>query len=182
MNQPSRLVLLLVVATTLTAGCGSSAQSHVATVGGKPTIAPTANVIAAYVDAVRGYVGCLRGEGVKVSDPDTTGRFEFDGDKRLLKADPKFRAAQMKCSSLLPPVPKEVDDLDKPVMTAEEIQKARDYAKCMRENGAPDFPDPGSDGNYPEDVKWDSGTDAALRAEQTCRLTVYGQTPGPAQG
>ena len=106
MNQASRLLLLLVAASTLTAGCGSSAQPRVASAGGTPTIAPTANVIAAYVDGVRAWVGCLRGEGVKVSDPDTRGNVEFDGDKRLLKADPKFRAAQQKCLSLLPPFPR----------------------------------------------------------------------------
>jgi hypothetical protein len=180
MNQASRLVLLLLAASTLTAGCGSSAQPRVASAGGTPTIAPTASVIAAYVDGVRAWVGCLRGEGVKVSDPDTRGNVEFDGDKRLLKADPKFRAAQQTCLSLLPAVPKGLET--KPAMTAQEIQKAGEYAKCMRENGAPDFPDPGADGYYPEDANWNSGTDAALRAQQTCGLTVYGQKPGQAQG
>jgi hypothetical protein len=180
MNRASRLALLLVAASTLTAGCGHSAQPRVASAGGSPTIAPTADVIAAYVDGVRAYVGCLRGEGVKVSDPDTRGSFEFDGDKRLLKADPKFRAAQQKCASLLPPVPQGLETL--PPLTAEEIQKAGDYAKCMRDSGAPDFPDPGPDGYYPKDANWKSDTDAALRAQQTCELTVYGQKPGQAQG
>jgi hypothetical protein len=192
MNRVSRFALLpMIVAGGLAvAGCGGAAEApKVASVGGAPSIAPTADVVAAYVEGVRAWVTCLRGEGLKVSDPDTKGRFEFEGDTLLLKKDPKFAAAQTKCMKThpLPTVPDGLEE--KPVLTAEQIEKARQYAKCMRENGAPDFPDPGPDGHFPDDngndggkPLWDSGTDAALRATRICEQTVYGVTPGPGRG
>ncbi|NUT37183.1 MAG: hypothetical protein HOV79_29350 [Hamadaea sp.] len=175
-------VLGLLVAAAALQGCsGDSGQPQVASAGGTPTVAPTADVVGTYVEAVRSYVTCLRGEGLKVSDPDAKGRFTFEGDNRTLKADPKFRAAQQKCGGLLPPVPAELQD--KPVLTAEQIEKAREYAKCMRDNGAPDFPDPGPDGYYPDNADgtpvWNQSTDAAIRAGYKCAYVHGGPTSPP---
>jgi hypothetical protein len=38
-------------------------------------------------------------------------------------------------------------------MNPEDVAKIRAYAKCMRENGMPDFPDPDSDGR----IRFESG-------------------------
>jgi hypothetical protein len=191
LNRMGRVVLLpMIVAGGLAvAGCGGAAEApKVASVGGAPSIAPTADVVAAYVEAVRAYVTCLRGEGVKVSDPDTKGRYEFEGDTLLLKQDPKFGPVQMKCMKThpLPNVPKELEEKPPP-MTAEEIAKRREYAKCMRENGEPDFPDPGPDGYPPEEPSEqpmsDSALAASVRAQRICGLAVYGVDPAKvAQG
>jgi hypothetical protein len=177
-------VLLLAAAL---AGCGGPAtqQPQVASAGGTPTLAPTSDVVGAYVEAMRAYVTCVRAEGVKVSDPDAKGKITFEGDLRKLKADPKFLTAQQKCSGLHPPVPAELEE--RPVLTAEEIEKERQYAKCMRENGAPDFPDPGPDGYLPERTdgapSWNQDTEGARRAGVTCGPIIGAPaTPGPAQG
>jgi hypothetical protein len=57
----------------------------------------------------------------------------------------------------------------------------------MRENGAPDFPDPRPDGHFPDNPDgsqmWDQNTDAAIKAGMKCGPIVGAPaTPGPAQG
>jgi len=186
---PVGLLLVLTVTGLALAGCANAREEpQVASAGGTPTVsvtAATADVVAAYVEGVRAYVTCLRAEGLKVTDPDPKGKIEFEGDLKLLKADPKFVAAQQKCSSLLPPVPAGLQD--KPAKTAEQIEVTRRYAACMRENGAPDFPDPGPDGYLPDrgtgEATWDPTTDGARRATRTC-ATIIGDpsSTGPGQG
>jgi hypothetical protein len=180
-------ISVLAVTLAALAGCGGKEDPKVASAGGTPTIAPTSDVVGEYVEAMRAYVTCVRAEGVKVSDPDAKGKITFEGDNRTLKADPKFRAAQQKCAGLHPPLPAELEE--RPVMTAEEIENARKYAKCMRESGAPDFPDPGPDGYYPErsdgQPTWNQDTEAAIRATLVCSPIVNGGVrtdPSKAQG
>jgi hypothetical protein len=112
---------------------------------------------------------------VDVTDPDPKGDFQFGGDLGKLKLDPKFVAAQEHCRDLLPPRPAGLDD--KPVKTAAEIETARAYARCMRVSGAPDFPDPGPDGYYPDrrsdgSTVWDQNSDGARRAERACASVI----------
>lgn len=172
-----------------TAGCQESENPGIATAGGTPTASANAaasDVVTEYVEGVRTWVACLRAEGVKVSDPDPKGQVQFEGDPKVLKSDPKWIGAQKKCTGLHPVVPEEL--VDKPKRTPEEIDQAVRYAKCMRANGAPDFPDPDADGYYPMprdgEPGWNQGTPAAIKAGRTCDTEVYGlpATPGPAQG
>jgi hypothetical protein len=168
------------------AGCGGSEQKpSVATAGGTPSALATGDTVTAYVEDVRKYVACLRAEGVEVTDPDAKGKFEYSGDPKMFKSDPEFRAAQTKCTDLLPPMPEGLEE--KPTLTAEEIAAKGRYAQCMRENGVADFPDPGPDGHWPEssDGKptWDQGTSAAKRAEATCGSIVGAPaSPGAGEG
>jgi len=166
--------MILFVAITA-AGCGGGSKTPgVATVGGTPSAVSSADAVAAYVEGVRAYVKCLRVEGVNVADPDAKGNITFEGDLALLKKDEKFVAAQEKCRNLLPPVPAGLRD--RPVRTAEQIETTRKYGKCMRENGAPDFPDPGADGYFPDRVSgketWNQNTDGARRASRACASIV----------
>jgi hypothetical protein len=41
-----------------------------------------------------------------------------------------------------------VEEVPRPP-TAEDLDKLREFAKCMRENGVPDWPDPKADGSFP---------------------------------
>jgi hypothetical protein len=57
----------------------------------------------------------------------------------------------------------------------------------MRDNGAPDFPDPDSDGYFPIPADgqpgWNQGTPGALKAGRICDERVYGNSStAPAQG
>jgi hypothetical protein len=173
--------LLGALAAVLAVGaCGGPATPpRVATAGGTP--AATVDVRTAYVEAMRKVVACLRDQGLDVSDPDAKGRIVFGGDLARLKQDPAFAAAQQRCREIWPPVPEEL--VDKPQRTPEQIEASRQYAKCMRANGAPDFPDPGADGYFSADVEWVQDSPSAIRAGVVCGPIVGAPaTPGPAQG
>ncbi|MEH0841829.1 hypothetical protein V6U81_05455 [Micromonospora sp. CPCC 205711] len=168
----------------LVGGCGGDTKEpSVASAGGTPAAASTAEAVTAYVEGVRKYVACLRDEGVQVSDPDAKGKIEFSGDRRALKSDPKWRAAQIKCNDLNPPVPQGLED--KPVLTPEQIEAARRYAQCMQTNGAPSFPDPGPDGYQPDSndgtSAWDPTSPGAKRASAAC-ASIVGQPASPGAG
>jgi hypothetical protein len=183
----SSVRVVLGVASTVVlaiAGCGGTGnEPRVASAGGTPTALASADVLTAYVEGVRSYVKCLRAEGVKVSDPDPKGRFQFEGDLGALKADPKFAAAQLTCRDLLPPRPAGLQD--RPAKTAEQIDTARRYARCMRANGAPDFPDPDPDGYYPTrsggSSGWDQTSVGARRASRAC-APIIGDPARPGTG
>ncbi|WP_322768925.1 hypothetical protein [Frankia sp. Cr1] len=172
------LLVVVTVAGIVLTGCGSAQRERqVATAGRTPTAsatAATADTVVAYVEGVRAYVKCLRADGVQVTDPDPKGRYTLEGDLGLLKSDQKFVAAQEKCHDLLPPVPSGLQD--RQTRTLDEIKMARDYARCMRENGAPDFPDPGPDGYVsrggPGEQTWDQTTDGARRATRACASII----------
>lgn len=175
----------VLIATVAVGGCAADPeQPGVATAvtAGPPTPSATIDqsIVAAYIDAVREYVACMREAGIEMTDPDAKGHTTPVGDLRLLKADPKFLAAGVKCSPLHPPVPKELEE--RPKLTAEEIENARKYADCMQTHGAPDFPDPEPDGHFP-DRTWDQAAAAAIRAGEICEPIVGGPaTRGPGQG
>ncbi len=166
------------------AGCGAKDEvPPVASAGGAPSAVATADSVNDYVDDVRKYTACLRAEGVSVSDPDAKGKYEFTGDPGQLKRDAKFQAAQTKCSSLLPPMPQGLED--KPNLSAEEIAAEGRYAKCMRDKGVADFPDPQVDGSWPEtqDGKplWDQEAPASAKALAAC-ASIVGAPASPGSG
>lgn len=176
-------VLGAITVTLLLAGCGApDTQPQVATAGGVPSATSGADVRTAYVEAMRKVVACLRAQGVDVSDPDARGRIEFGGDIQRLKQDPAFSAAQQKCRDIWPPVPEELAD-KLPPLTPQQIEAARQYAKCMRASGAPDFPDPGADGYYPMNVTWAQDTPGAIQAGVACGPIIGAPaTPPVGQG
>ncbi|MEV0491138.1 hypothetical protein [Streptomyces atratus] len=58
-----------------------------------------------------------------------------------------------------------------PELAKEEIRKNQQYAECMQEHGAPDFPDTGADGHF-RDVTWDSTSAGAKRATRACASII----------
>ncbi|MEU1850489.1 hypothetical protein ABZ499_14740 [Streptomyces sp. NPDC019990] len=138
--------------------------------------------VAAYVQAQRVYVKCLRDNGFDAPDPDAQGNIDFgSGDARVaLKKDPKFRAATQKCAEFQPAVP---EDLEKgnQKLTPEQIEVKREYADCMQKNGASDFPDPGPDGLG--QGEWDQSSAGAKRAIRICGPIVgVPENAGPGKG
>lgn len=176
------------------AGCGSDGgDSKVPTAGdGESSASGKAaggqgggGEVAAYVKAQRGWVQCLRDNGVDAPDPDEKGEVDFGGDKaRALKKDPKFLKASVKCADKKPTVPESIEDANRPKLTAAQIKVARDFAACMQKHGAPDYPDPGPDGyqrnsnsGIPE---WDQSSAGAQRATRICSPIAGNPTNPPA--
>jgi hypothetical protein len=169
------------------AGCGGSDSPGVATAatgGAKPTTSASvaANVVEEYVAGVRRYVQCMRDAGISLPDPDAKGHIDYSTVNRdgNMKRDPKFLSASMKCAGLHPEVPAELEDKGPP-LTEEQIRYAREYAKCMRANGQPDFPDPGADGHFPDRDGDPNLTEqeaqAQFRAGQICHPVLEGRPP-----
>jgi len=90
------------------------------------------------------FAQCMRDNGVPdFEDP----KFSEDGsidDMSLPKGvTPEMAAdAQEKCEKYLP------NGGQPEKANPEDLKKIQAYAKCMRENGIPDFPDPDSDGRF----------------------------------
>jgi hypothetical protein len=135
---PVALMLLAVTA------CTSGDEEGVATVdgGGAPTTAPpTDDILALELE----FIACMRDQGVEMVDPipgDTSGRsaliYEIDVNGK--GSDPAFQAALDVCAEFLPEPPPAEPPTD------DELSALRAYAQCMRDNGLPDYPDPGPDG------------------------------------
>ncbi|WP_088994613.1 hypothetical protein [Micromonospora echinaurantiaca] len=175
----------------LSACTGATDVPPVATAGGssaQPTGSPGAvgGVVAQYVEGRRQWVNCLRKEGFDLPDPDAKGFVDLGAPGSPKKGDPKWEAAQKKCKDFNLPVPEELEEKGPPA-TAEQIAHRREYAKCMRANGMPDWPDPGPDGEFPEDG-WGpreltpQEQAANIRASQICEPVLDGRpktTPNP---
>jgi hypothetical protein len=171
-----------VVAALAVSGCGGGKEPEVASVQpGGPTASATAVAgdLTSYVNGMRAWVACLRAEGVDVSDPGPTGEVTFPGDAAALKSDAKFQAAQAKCSSQEPPIPESVLEMRKPKLSPEQVDTRRRYARCMQQNGAPDFPDPGPDGYPPRSANWNQTSADARKAATACAGIIGDPTSQP---
>lgn len=183
MGMTIRLAVLAGVAVAV-AGCGTSepkvatAVDQGSTTSAKATAKASGDDVAAYLDGMRVWVKCLRDKGINASDPDSTGVVTFPGDPVAQKSDQKFQEAQQQCSSLQPAVPESVLEKRKPKLTPAQVKTQQEYAKCMQDNGAPDFPDPGLDGYSPRDVRWDQSSPGAQQATRTC-ASIIGDPKAP---
>ncbi|MFF1509223.1 hypothetical protein [Streptomyces sp. NPDC058326] len=162
---------------TASAGTGGGTAT-----GGDSGSAAGKDEVAAYVEARRAWVSCLRENGVDAPDPDANGQVDL-GDGVALKKNPTFLKASEKCAPLNRTVPKEIERRLAPKLTPEQIKTQFAFAECMQKNGAPDFPDPEPDGNVYGDIQWDSTTAAAKQAARTCAPIIGDPVEqGPGKG
>jgi hypothetical protein len=135
-----RRALLLVLLVSL-AGCAADPGGDgVATAGGTPTGgASSAPAAGGDTDGLK-FAQCMRENGMtwfKDPEPDQRGiRIAVPPGQDRTKVD----AAMEACKKFLP------NGGEPPEMDAAAIEQARQMAKCMRENGVPNFPDPGPNG------------------------------------
>jgi hypothetical protein len=116
------------------------------------------------MDKRRAYAQCMRDNGVPTfPDPDPNGRFG-PGHEAINRDDPPFKAANEKCRDLLPAGDKH------DVVGPDTVQNMVKFAQCMRDNGVPDFPDPGADGKFPRDAEQKAHDDPQFQAAaEKCR-------------
>lgn len=101
--------------------------------------------------AWRAFVTCARANG-KPAWPDpvvdtNTGQATFPETEGF---DPKkeFESVREPCGRELDSLPPQANPLARPVMSPSELQARLRDAQCMRDNGVPEWPDPGADGYY----------------------------------
>ncbi|HZN71633.1 MAG TPA: hypothetical protein VFC00_08105 [Micromonosporaceae bacterium] len=116
---------------------GAAADDGIATVGGPNGVAASQ---AALTDEekLRQFAQCMRDNGVDMPDPQTDGggRIRIDRGQLGDVDRDKAMAAMEKCRHLMP------NGGARPQLSAEDQEKLRQFAQCMRDNGVPDFPDP----------------------------------------
>ena len=160
-------LLVIGIGAALLAGCASDRTGpEIATAQS----APPATTAPAKAPSSAGFVKCMRTAGVQVDDAKPGAAWEMKpGDK----SDPDFPAAMAKCKGLLP-----AGTDDGTVIAPERLAKMRQFAQCMRDNGVPDFADPGPEGfaTSPKDPA------AAERATRTCGKILGIDPDGPVQG
>jgi hypothetical protein len=125
----------LIAMVALISACGSSAPAETGSGGN--------NSAANAQQAVR-FAECMRNNGVSdFPDPGASGKFTIDGivnGSSLNLSTPAFKQAMSACKDLEPA------GFTGTKRSSQEQQAALKFAKCMRENGVPDFPDPTPNG------------------------------------
>jgi hypothetical protein len=104
-----------------------------------PASAPGSSTAATHEKAVR-FAECMRRNGVNAfPDPNASGELTTDGIANGSSVDPSsasFKQATGACRDLEPP------GFTGHKRSAREQGNALTFARCMRENGVKDFPDP----------------------------------------
>ena len=144
-------------------GCGDKGggAKKVATGGNGAKASSSAKASSGACDPTK-YAQCMRDNGIPdFPDP------EVDADGRIRMSMPQaadgqlidktvLDAATAKCKQYMP------NGGQPPKLDAKELEQQQKYAKCMRENGVPNFPDPDANGgitiqNNPGDNTTDNG-------------------------
>lgn len=165
----TRLLLAAVAATaSLVVACGG---------GEEPTSGSPASGADKNRQAMLDYARCMRENGIDMPDPKFEGgrvTQRIGGPGQRINPD-EMRKAQKACA-------KYEDAIKPPEMSEEEQAEnkkaALANARCMRENGVPDFPDPMFDENGGAQIKIGKGLDpegpAFQKAMKACEKTMPG--------
>jgi hypothetical protein len=136
------VVALLAVLVGLVAGCGRGTHAPgVATAGGGKGASPKPTASADPEQQRREFSQCMREHGIDLPDPDPNGGPVTIGKSAGPHDDAdaaKMDAAIKACQQYMP-----TGNLSKP--DPEQLEQARQYAKCMRDHGV-DMPDPDPNG------------------------------------
>lgn len=121
------------------------------------------------------FQNCMQKHHVNVQVDAGGGKVSIGGDG-IDPNSPQFQAAQQACRKYLPGGgPKALT----PAQQAQQVQLMRKLSQCMRKNGVPDFPDPGSDGTFSLNKSGDLNPSSTSfqHAMQTCQSQLKGQGP-----
>ncbi|WP_433828777.1 hypothetical protein ACQP2E_05470 [Actinoplanes sp. CA-015351] len=155
--------------TAMVSGCApnetgspdvATAQSGPAAASSSPSAATSDDS-----DAPLKYAKCMRENGMTWfpdPNPDSKGRITINLPAGVTPED--MQKAEQACREWAP------NGGEKQPMSAEDLEMARQMAKCMRENGVPEFPDPNPDGGIQIDGSkvGGPGDPAFDKAEQKC--------------
>ncbi|MEU4560360.1 hypothetical protein AB0F72_18435 [Actinoplanes sp. NPDC023936] len=165
---PLRALAAGALFAALATGCAGPATSSpdVATAQSAAPDAPTTPSPSVSIDpdSPLKYSQCMRENGMTwFPDPDTSGRMAVRVPSNVNQED--LKKAEEACRRWAP------DAGEKPRMSAEDLEKARQMSKCMRENGVPNFPDPKPDGSISingDKLGTGPGDPAFDKAEELC--------------
>jgi hypothetical protein len=171
--------LLLALALAIAACDGGGGKSNgVASVGGgKATATTSPGGGQNELQAALNWARCMRQHGINLPDPQVSGdNIGQQLPDREVRNSAKFKAAEQACKQYLP------NGAQAPP-SAQERQQALAFARCMRQHGINNMPDPeitasGIDQQLPRRMAAD---DPRLKAaERACHQ--YGSLPPPKPG
>lgn len=121
-------------------GCGGSdTDDQVASAGGGGQQEQDDSTKTDDAELGRKFAACMRAEGIDVPDPGPGGGVAMKalpaGEEGAAQAR-KQDAAMEKCREFLP------TGGEAAKLSPEDMESMREYSRCMRSNGLPDFPDP----------------------------------------
>ena len=172
----------LVVGGIALAGGGGSGSPGVARVGSNssPNGGSHSGSGGSQRDQLLAFSRCMRDHGIQdFPDPDSNGGLALTGTPGgdLDRNNPQFQAAQAACKHLLPNGGQPPSDQD-----PQRREKRLAYAKCMRDHGIRDFPDPDSNGAL--SIQAGAGSDLApdnpqfQTADKACQHLLPGGGSG----
>jgi hypothetical protein len=163
-----RMLAVAAVVITALAGCGGGgSRSHA-----QPSASPSINGHAAALDLAK----CMRANGY----PNFPDPVQDDQGSWTIPNTPGVPVSATVCDALLRTF-KQYETSQRQAHL--DLPKRREFAKCMRAQGVPDFPDPDEEGNFelPDRVKQaDRNNDPTLRAaDKACAKYLPPQPPKP---
>ncbi len=125
-----------------------------AVAGGVATTLPSGASVEEHYQKALKFSDCMRSNGItNFPDPTSSGGIDISSNSGIDPQSPQFQAAQKACRKYFPG-----PDLSKAQIAQHEAQ-ALEFAKCMRANGVPNFPDPQFAANGAEMVRPVAGVD-----------------------
>lgn len=161
--------VLVALTLMVAAACGSpTGTDGVASAGGagasdRATASPTRSL--GESERAAKFGECMRENGIDMEDPDVV---DGTGNKGIDIGIPegtepaKVDAAMKACRQYLP------NGGEPPTFDAATKEKFVEYAKCMRDNGMPDFPDPEPGGGFNFNSALDPESPTFQAADQKC--------------
>jgi hypothetical protein len=167
----SLFVLAVMGLALLAASCGGSPGSRVAQLSTSTTQSSSPSRSSTH-DQALAYAGCIRSHGVPLwPDPESSGVFDKSKltPQQLGASDSQIGTAEKACRSVAPIYPA----TPQPHVLAQALR----FSRCMRAQGATNFPDPESNGAIVIPHSMESSP-TYLAALHFC-LHKYGAPPQP---
>jgi hypothetical protein len=182
-------VPLLVLALAACGGSNSSGAKVASAQTGSPSASGSSSTkagadssiqaeLAQYVAGQRKWAACLQKHGLNVGDPDAKGNVDF-GNAGDVKRDPHKLNALKSCEKVEASESLQLLEYLQPKKSDKEIADSKAYAKCMQENGAPDFPDFDDQGYQPLNSTWNQNSSEAIHGMTLCSQKIYHQRFDP---
>ncbi len=177
LSRAAAFAVLVTVVALLAAGCGGHGNAKKSS-----SVSASASASASGSFNPVAYAQCMRANGLpNFPDPDKNGRMALPSDIDSNSAE--FKKATEKCKQYM-------GSGGAPNLGANDLWSQDDklkYARCMRENGVPSFPDPEADGMFPPFGQGNAvDPDSALfkQADKACAKYKPGnvQQGGPGGG
>jgi hypothetical protein len=180
---PPAAVIATAALALLAAGCSGSPGSHVAQAGSTATQSNSSSnppAESAQGNAALAFSGCMRSHGVpNYPDPTSGGGIPKKTLQQLGVGSSQYQAATQACQRLLPNGGSGMTQALVQQMRARTLR----YARCMRAHGVTNFPDPGSDGHYPDPLLHRAENSPQFQAASlTCDRLVPGPSASPSLG